>query len=145
MKIILSLAVAAATLLGTSLVTAPEAEARHQFCRDNPDSPRCFEAGDEDVERPVRPRREGERRDRRDEFFDDDEDVVVRPRRVERSCRGIARWLAFNNDFRAIEANDCEGRNFGYTAVRGRWVYLIKVDSRNLRIISSVRLRRSRR
>jgi hypothetical protein len=75
---------------------------------------------------------------------DEDEDVFIPRRRLDNSCRGIARWLAYNYDFRRIEINDCGGRNYGYTAVRGRWVYLVKVDSRTRRIISSIRLRRSR-
>jgi hypothetical protein len=115
------------TLIWTVALFAP-ATAQSRFndtCDRFPDSIRCQDEGYD-----------------ADDF--DDEDVFIPRRRVDNSCRGIARWLAYNYDFRRVEINDCGGRNFGYTAVRGRWVYLVKVDSRNRRIISSVRLRRSR-
>jgi hypothetical protein len=116
------------TLMWTVALAAP-ATAQSRFndtCDRFPDSIRCQ---DDDYDA---------------DDFGDDEDVFIPRRRADNSCRGIARWLARNYDFRRVEINDCEGRNFGYTAVRGRWVYLVKVNSRTRQIVSSIRLRRSR-
>lgn len=117
--------VAVATLAFTSF--AVPAEARHNYCHRYPDDPRCaaieddYNAADED-----------------------EEDVYVerRPPRIDRSCQGMARWLAVNYGYRRIRATDCAGSNYGYEAVRGPWLYIIKVDSRTPRIKSEIRLRR---
>ncbi len=130
-------AVALATL--TFAVFSAPAEARHNFCHRYPDDSRCAAINDG-----------------YDEFSEDDEDEEVyserrrprriyeepRPRRVDRSCEGIARWLAFNSGYRRVRATDCAGTNYGYQAVRGPWLYIVKVDSRGPRIKSEFRLRR---
>lgn len=107
---------------------AAPAEARHNYCHRYPDDPRCAAIEDDDY----------------DAYDEDEEDVFVdrRPRRIDRSCNGIARWLAVNYGYRRVRATDCAGSNFGYEAVRGPWLYIIKVDSRGLRIKSQIRLRR---
>lgn len=118
-------ALAFATLTFASFATP--ADARHNFCHRYPDSPRCAAIEDDydDV-------------DEEDEYVYEER----RPRRIDRSCQGIARWLAGNYEYRRIRATDCGGRNFGYEAVRGRWLYIIKVDSLGPRIKSEIRLRR---
>jgi hypothetical protein len=134
MKSLIALVFATVTF---AVFTAP-AEARHNFCHRYPDDPRCAAINDG-----------------YDEFSEDDEEDVYierrrprriyeepRPRRVDRSCEGIARWLAYNGGYRRIRATDCGGRNFGYEAVRGGWLYIIKVDSQGPRIKSEFRLRR---
>lgn len=104
---------------------ATPADARHNFCHRYPDDPRCAAIEDSYDD-------------------EDDEDVYVdrRPRRIDRSCQGMARWLGLNYGYRRIRATDCSGTNYGYQAVRGPWLYIIKVDSRALRIKSQIRLRR---
>jgi hypothetical protein len=104
---------------------ASPADARHNYCHRYPDDPRCASIED-------------------DGYDVDEEDVYIerRPRRVDRSCNGIARWLAVNYGYRRIRATDCAGSNYGYQAVRGPWLYIIKVDSRARRIKSEIRLRR---
>ncbi len=125
MKYLFALAIAALTFASF----ATPADARHNFCHRYPDDPRCAAIEDE--------------YDAVDEG-EDDEDVYVerRPRRIDRSCQGMARWLAANYGYRRIRATDCAGSNYGYEAVRGPWLYIIKVDSRALRIKSQLRLRR---
>jgi hypothetical protein len=105
---------------------ATPADARHNFCHRYPDDPRCAAIEDDRYEN------------------EDDEDVYVERRRprIDRSCNGMARWLAVNYGYRRIRATDCSGTNYGYQAVRGPWLYIIKVDSRALRIKSQIRLRR---
>jgi hypothetical protein len=117
-------ALAIATLTFVSF--AAPADARHNYCHRNPDDPRCA-AIDEGYE---------------DEDVDEDVYVERRPRRIDRSCQGMARWLAANYGYRRIRATDCAGTNYGYQAVRGPWLYIIKVDSSALRIKSEIRLRR---
>lgn len=122
-------AVALAAL--TFTVYAAPAEARHTFCHRYPDSARCADYDD----------------GYDDQVVDEEEDVYVerrRPRRVDRSCEGIARWLAYTYEYRRVRATDCSGKNYGYEAVRGPWLYIVKVDSQSLRIRSEFRLRRYR-
>lgn len=134
------LAVALATL--TYVTFAAPAEARHNFCHRYPDDSRCaaindddedFESADDDDEEVYSDRRRPRR------IYEEPS-----PRRIDRSCEGIARWLAFNQGYRRVRATDCSGSNFGYQAVRGPWLYIVKVDSRRLRIKSVIRLSRYR-
>jgi hypothetical protein len=121
MKSLFAVAVAALTFVSF----ATPADARHNYCHRYPDDPRCAAIDD-------------------DGYGVDEEDVYIerRPRRIDRSCNGMARWLAVNYGYRRIRATDCSGSNYGYQAVRGPWLYIIKVDSRALRIKSQIRLRR---
>jgi hypothetical protein len=117
-----------AALTVASLATP--ADARHNFCHRYPDDPRCAAIEDDGYDA--------------EDADEDEEDVFVerRPRRIDRSCQGIGRWLAVNYGYRRIRATDCSGNNYGYEAVRGPWIYIVKVDSRAIRIKSQIRLRR---
>lgn len=125
MKSLFAMAFAALTFM----ILAIPAEARHNFCHRYPDDRRCAAIEDDGY-------------DVLDE--EDEEDIYVerRPRRIDRSCQGIGRWLAVNYGYRRVRATDCSGRNYGYEAVRGPWIYIIKIDSRGPSIRSQIRLRR---